>query len=48
MPSHAEVKWMYMKCNCPEYVDHQGERPCDNPNEELDCEDCQYGEAEDA
>ena len=31
---------MRYRCNCPEYE----ERPCDNPNEKLECEECQYGE----
>lgn len=37
---------MRIKCNCPEDVDNRGERPCDNPNEELECENCQYGQEE--
>ena len=35
---------MSVRYNCPEYVDELGERPCDNPNEDMDCRDCQYGE----
>ncbi|EHO28073.1 hypothetical protein HMPREF0995_04377 [Lachnospiraceae bacterium 7_1_58FAA] len=31
---------MRYRCNCPEYE----ERPCDNPNEKLECEECQHGE----
>lgn len=31
---------MRYRCNCPEYE----ERPCDNPNEKLECEECRYGE----
>ena len=33
---------MRYRCNCPEYE----ERPCDNPNEELECEECQHGKPE--
>lgn len=29
---------MRYKCECPEWEDH----PCDNPNEEIECCDCQY------
>lgn len=36
---------MRYQCDCPEWA----ERPCDNPNEEMECEDCQYArEQEDA
>lgn len=30
-------------CACPEHE----ERPCDNPNEDMECRDCQYGVSED-
>ena len=33
---------MKCKCTCPEYE----ERPCDNPNENLECQDCPYGKPE--
>lgn len=35
---------MRYRCNCPEYE----ERPCDNPNEELECEECQHGKPEES
>lgn len=31
------------RCACPEYE----ERPCDNPNEDIECRDCQYAKPED-
>lgn len=37
---------MRISCTCPEYVDNLGKRPCENPNEELECQDCQFGETE--
>lgn len=30
---------MRYKCECPEWE----ERPCDNPNEELSCDECTFG-----
>lgn len=30
------------RCACPEYE----ERPCDNPNEDIECRDCQHGVSE--
>lgn len=35
---------MRYRCNCPEYE----ERPCDNLNEELECEECQHGKPEES
>lgn len=35
---------MGYRCNCPEYE----ERPCDNLNEELECEECQHGKPEES
>lgn len=37
---------MRFQCTCPEYMDNLGERPCENPNEDLDCQDCPYGKPE--
>lgn len=33
---------MRYSCNCPEWE----ERPCDNPNEDMECQECQYAEEE--
>lgn len=33
---------MRYNCGCPEWE----ERPCDNPNEDIECWDCQYAEEE--
>lgn len=33
---------MRYKCGCPEW----DERPRDNPNEDVECRDCQYAERE--
>lgn len=33
---------MKYRCNCPEWE----ERPCDNPNEDMECQDCQHGKPE--
>lgn len=33
---------MRYQCTCPEHE----ERPCDNPNENLECQDCQHGKPE--
>ena len=30
-------------CACPEHE----ERPCDNPNEDMECRDCQHGASKD-
>lgn len=43
-PKMVEFKDMRYRCNCPEYE----ERPCDNPNEELECEECQHGKPEES
>ena len=34
---------MRYSCNCPEWA----EKPCDNPNEDIECEDCQYSKPDD-
>lgn len=33
---------MRYQCNCPEWE----ERPCDNPNEDVECKNCQHGKPE--
>lgn len=35
----AHVPTGHYDCACPEYE----ERPCDNPNEDIECPDCQHG-----
>lgn len=37
-----EEKDMRYQCTCPEYE----ERPCNNHNENLECQDCQHGKPE--
>lgn len=34
---------MRYSCNCPEWEE---ERPCDNPNEDVECQECLYAKEE--
>ena len=40
--AREEEKKVRYQCTCPEHE----ERPCDNHNENLECQDCQHGKPE--